>query len=244
MLESFVYLCYLTIARIRSVNALTESEKTYRLLADNVRDVIFTLDLKLNYKYVSPSVKILRGYESSELIGKSILNSLSPESTQIVTGIFLSETENIRLNKPIHAVEKLFEVELLHKEGYTVWAEIKASFILDEDKNPVGILGITRDIKERKLVEHKLLEKNRELNEANAHKNKFFSIIAHDLKNPFGNILNFSGLLKEQYHKFPEAKQLQFISLIHKSSEQIYHLLENLLDWSRSQGGKMDFFHR
>jgi len=240
LLELFIYLCYLSIARIRSVTELEEREKQYKLLADNVKDVIFTLDLNLNYTYISPSIKSLRGYEPSELLGKPVLNTLSPESYSRITKIFKEEFEKIE--KGELSDERLFEVELVHRNNNLIWTEIKASFIFDSQKKPIGILGVTRNVNDRKLAENELLKKNMELNEANAQKDKFFSIIAHDLKSPFGHILNFSSLLKDHYRLYSEDKRIQFIDLINKSSHQIYLLLENLLDWSRSQGGKMDFF--
>lgn len=242
LLESLIYLCYLSISRVKSVHELEEREKQYKLLADNVKDVIFTLDLNLNYTYISPSIKRSRGYEPSELIGISVLNSLAPQSYDFISTIFKEEFEKFKTGKEKDTIERLFEVELVHRNGTSIWSEIKASFIYDKDNKPSGILGVSREINERKMAEKELLDKNSELNDANIQKDKFFSIIAHDLKSPFGHILNFSSLLKEHYHLYSEDKRKQFIDLINKSSQQIYLLLENLLDWSRSQGGKMDFF--
>lgn len=242
LLESIIFLCYLSIARINSVKNLEEREKQYKLLAENVRDVIFTLDLNLNYTYVSPSVKDLRGYEPSELVGMSIARSLSPGSYQFIQKLFRDELIKVQQGKGQKEAEKLFEVELISKDGKSIWSEIKASIVFDNESKPIGVLGVSRDITERKIAEKELLKKNIELHEAVAQKDKLFSIIAHDLKNPFGHILNFSSLLKDHYDHYSEEKRKQFIELINKSSNQIYLLLENLLDWSRSQGGKMEFF--
>ncbi len=242
VLESIIYLCYLSIARIKSVQSLKESERKYKLLADNVKDVIFTLDLDLRYTYISPSVKDLRGYEPWEVIGQPIYTSVSTQSFNFIHKLLIEKMELYKTGESLPMEEYILELELPHKNGSMVWAEIKASFILDHQKRPVGLLGVTRDITERKLSQEQLLKKNLELNEANAQKDKLFSIIAHDLKNPFGHILNFSGLLMDHYDHYSESRRKQFIDLINKSSQQIYLLLENLLDWARSQGGKMDFF--
>ncbi|HEX3010273.1 MAG TPA: PAS domain S-box protein [Bacteroidales bacterium] len=242
LLESIIYLCYLSISRIRSLNVIEENERKYRLLADNVKDVIFTLDLNLNYTYISPSIKTLRGFEPSELIGQPVFKSLSAQSSEYTSLLLKVELERVRRGETKSSEVRLIETELLHKNGTSVWVEIKASFIFDENNQPVGILGVTRDIRDRKLAENKLLSKNAELNEANAQKDKFFSIIAHDLKSPFGHILNFSSLLSDHYDQYSDEKRKQFISLISKSSQQIYLLLENLLDWARSQGRKIDYF--
>lgn len=88
----------------------------------------------------------------------------------------------------------------------------------------------------------KSLEKaNIELNELNATKDKFFSIIAHDLKNPLGNFRDVSRLLTESYHELTEDDKLEFLHLMKDSSRNIYMLLENLLDWSQAQRGGLQF---
>jgi len=82
---------------------------------------------------------------------------------------------------------------------------------------------------------------NRELHDLNATKDKFFSIIAHDIKNPFNAILGFSELLIENYKEWPDVQKLEIIDLINSSSKNLYQLLENLLQWSRSQRGIIEF---
>jgi len=80
-----------------------------------------------------------------------------------------------------------------------------------------------------------LTEKNEQLDEANNSKDKFFSIIAHDLKNPFSTILGLSSLLIDKEYQFSQEEQKELIRNIHSSTEKVYDLLENLLMWSRSQ---------
>jgi PAS domain S-box-containing protein len=242
VLESIVYLCYLSIARIKTLKSLEESERKYKLLADNVKDVIFTLDLNLRYTYISPSVKTLRGYEPWEVIGEPIHKSISQKSLEFIQKLLSEKLEDFKSGRGIPMAEYVLELELTHRNGGMVQTEVKASFILDYQNKPTGILGVTRDITERKIAEKELLKKNNELNEANAQKDKLFSIIAHDLRNPFGHILNFSGLLLDHYDHYSTDRRKQFIELINKSSQQIYLLLENLLDWARSQSGKMEFY--
>lgn len=79
------------------------------------------------------------------------------------------------------------------------------------------------------------------LKETNDAKDKFFSIIAHDLKNPFNAILGFAQLLSDYYHEFDENEKFQYIQNLREASEATYKLLENLLQWSFTQTGKVDF---
>ncbi|UCH15738.1 MAG: hypothetical protein JSV22_07165 [Bacteroidales bacterium] len=93
------------------------------------------------------------------------------------------------------------------------------------------------------LVAHKenLEEANAHLEELNSTKDKFFSIIAHDLKNPFNTILGFSELLNTKYDQLTEEKKQRYLEVIFNSSRNIYNLLENLLQWARTQTDKIAF---
>jgi len=81
----------------------------------------------------------------------------------------------------------------------------------------------------------------RKLEEANAAKNKFFSIIAHDLKNPFHSLIGVSRHLLSKYDQISEDRKRDYLQLIHNTSEHTYQLLENLLDWSRIQTERMEW---
>ncbi len=96
-----------------------------------------------------------------------------------------------------------------------------------------------RDERDRALEQLKLREE--QLRETNAAKDKFFSIIAHDLKNPFSSILGFSDVLTREWDNFDEKAKHTFIRSISLASQSTYRLLENLLMWSRTQTGGLRF---
>ena len=99
-------------------------------------------------------------------------------------------------------------------------------------------------LKSNLLLEEKnrLIEKSeQELRLLNASKNKFFSIIAHDLKNPLHNVMGYSFLLSKDYDKFTEDERRKFATDINQSTNNIFRLLQNLLEWSRSQTGRLKF---
>lgn len=93
-----------------------------------------------------------------------------------------------------------------------------------------------------------LEEKNRQIEQSeqelrllNAAKNKFFSIIAHDLKNPFHTVMGYSYLLNKDYERFTEDERRKFAGDIHHSTNNIFRLLQNLLEWTKSQTGRLTF---
>lgn len=91
----------------------------------------------------------------------------------------------------------------------------------------------------RQAVE--LKDSNKQLEELNATKNKFFSIIAHDLKNPFQAIFGFSELLMRNFDDFEENQRIELLTMIKTSSESAYNLLENLLQWARTQTQRIKY---
>ena len=101
--------------------------------------------------------------------------------------------------------------------------------------------GLIVDITERMRDEAEIKYKNEELINLNATKDKFFSIIAHDLKNPFNSILGFSSLFAKQIQEKDYAAIEKYAGIIQDASQQALDLLINLLEWSRSQTGRMEF---
>ena len=147
------------------------------------------------------------------------------------------ENEIIRLQ----ARHDLMDVQLQKNKQLKVLGFVTASLLLI-----FVFFMLIRYFDKAKL--NKLLEsKNRkiersenELRRLNMSKNKFFSIIAHDLKNPFHTVMGYSYLLSNDYDSFTEAERRKFAVDIHQSTNNIFRLLQNLLEWSRSQTGRLE----
>ncbi len=108
-----------------------------------------------------------------------------------------------------------------------------------ESSRKEALDSMQKDIERRKLAEQTLKENEVRLYELNATKDKFFSIIAHDLRNPFNTIMGFSEILEDKIKTKDYGNTEKFASLIKDSSEQVMDLLTNLLEWSRLQTGKI-----
>lgn len=94
---------------------------------------------------------------------------------------------------------------------------------------------------DKKYREQKIIQYSEELKESNATKDKFFSIIAHDLKSPLNGLLGLSRMIWEEYDSLDDGELLSSLEILKDSTENVYKLIENLLDWSRFQTGKMKF---
>ena len=114
--------------------------------------------------------------------------------------------------------------------------------IFDSQNNLLGSLHIARDISDQKEYESKLLEYNKELEDLAQSKDKFFSIVAHDLRSPFQGMLGFADLLLDELDTLSSQEIKEYLQKVRDSSYSTFTLLENLLDWSRLQTGKL-YYH-
>ena len=145
--------------RKQAEEALRESERRYRLLAENVYDVLWTMDMGINFTYISPSVERLRGYSVEEVMTQSVEEILTPASYKLAMDIFFEELALEESGEEYDpGRSRMIEVEQICKDGSTMWTEITASFLRDEDGKPIGLLGVTRDISSRKRIEEALRE--------------------------------------------------------------------------------------
>jgi PAS domain S-box-containing protein len=103
------------------------------------------------------------------------------------------------------------------------------------------IIAVGYDITQQKEIMDNLQRTAKQLKEANQTKDKFLSIIAHDLKNPFNALLGFSALLKDEYDELSDELRKDYIREMHRSAENTLVLLENLLEWARSQSDRIDY---
>ena len=146
------------------------------------------------------------------------------------------ETEIVKLQ----AKQELMDVQLHKNKQLKLLGFVTASMLLI-----FVLFMLTRyfdKAKSNRLLEaknKKIEQSENELKLLNAAKNKFFSIIAHDLKNPFHTVMGYSYLLSKDYDNFTENERRKFAADIHQSTNNIFRLLQNLLEWSRSQTGRL-----
>ena len=128
-----------------------------------------------------------------------------------------------------------------HKLGHTIWIETTIRLITDSEENIIEAIGVSRDINQWKKDQRKMAFYAEELEKINLVKDRFFSIIAHELRGPVGNMDNFLEYLIRNYDLLQKGNLLDDIQLIKESSQSVYDLLERLLVWARSQKSEIAF---
>ena len=138
--------------------ALRKSEERYRLLAENVSDLIFVMTLQLNFSYISPSATRAIGFSPEEMLTISLEKLLTPDSFELVTSTLMEEfaLEEDGTRDPSRV--RTLQLEANRKDGSRIWLESKTSFLRGSDEKPCGILGVARDISDRKKTEDALRE--------------------------------------------------------------------------------------
>jgi PAS domain S-box-containing protein len=142
---------------------LAESEQRYRLLAENASDVIWTADLGLNFTYFSPSAERVFGFTAQELIERGINKLLTPVSLELARKAFAEELTREQNEDKDLKRSRTLEWDVIRKNNAAICTEATVTFIRDASGAATGILGISRDITERKSIENELYRINRAL---------------------------------------------------------------------------------
>jgi len=147
----------------RMEKALRESERRYRLLAENVTDVIWTTDMNLQLTYISPSVSRLLGYSVEEAIAQTVEERLTPTSLEVAREAFVEALAVDGAAQEGLSASRTLDLEFTCKDGSTVWAEVKATLLHGPDGRPAETLGVARDITERRQAEEAMQQRSRKL---------------------------------------------------------------------------------
>jgi PAS domain S-box-containing protein len=149
--------------RKQAEEELWESGKRFRMIVDNARDVIWMLDMNHQFTFMSSAIEQLLGYTVEEYLAKPHSDILVPASLDLLLKTFTEELALAKEPKRDLYGSLTVETEQIHKNGSRLWVELKMNFILDADGKPVGILGFSRDITERKRMEQELQESEKHM---------------------------------------------------------------------------------
>ncbi len=224
------------------IRDISERKRVERELRRRQREVTTLLDTlpayaffkDSNTRYITANQKFCDavGFSKDDLIGKTDFE-LFPKTI----------AEKFREDdlKVINSGEVVFIYEdQMYDHDKLIFVGTSKVPLKDESGKIIGLIGLAFDISERKAAEEAVKKYTIELEELNANKDKFFSIISHDLRSPFQGLLGLSNILVEEFDNLSVDEIKLFASNIHNSTKNLFNLLENLLQWSRIQTGKID----
>ncbi len=223
---------------LNKLYSLTDIYDNFELFLNNSDNFVWTAekkDGKLRPKYYTPNVEKIIGYSADELLTRDLLwyKIIHPNDRKNVVNE-LRRTLNTFENKFIE-----LEFRIIKKDHTIIWVHEKIQVLYGADKETLKLIGSAHDITKTKEREEKILKENKKLREINEAKDRFISIISHDLRSPFSSILGFTKLMLEQ--ETPPEKTREYISYIQNSAESMLNLVNALLDWTRLQTGRIKF---
>ncbi|MBN1807834.1 MAG: PAS domain S-box protein [Planctomycetes bacterium] len=221
----FVHIIRDVSERRNAERALADSERRFRLLTENAMDIIWGMDLDKRFTFVSPAIEYILGYTPEEALNMPLADRLSLGTSALVDAAITEELAMECAEGVDPHRKKVLELLQKRKDGSSVWTEATASFIRDETGRPVGIVGVTRDISERKRLEEERLK---------TQKLESLGLLAGGIAHDFNNILtaimgNISlarmHLKNEKIHKVLKASE--------EAVSQAGRLTQQLLAFSR-----------
>ncbi|MFC1860182.1 ATP-binding protein [Chloroflexota bacterium] len=217
-----------------SEDELKKRESRYRLLADNVTDIIFTIDINLRFTYISPSVTALSGYSIEEAMTLSLSDILTSDSLEIAMQAFMQEMAKEKMEQKELSRSRTLELEMRRKDGFTTWAEVSMTFIRDSDDQSIGVMGIARDISERRQAAEELQLQykheralRQQLEEEIQKRVEFTRALIHELRTPITPVLAAAELLLDE---IKDEHSLRLVQSIDRSASNLNRRIDELID--------------
>lgn len=207
--------------------ALVESEEKFRNIFESFQDIYYRSDLQGNIQMISPSVYELSGYLPEEVEGTSILK-FCHQPVALQKAVY----ELLRKGKI-----KNFEIQLFAKSGELIQAIANLRLIYDYAHKPIGVEGVIRDITELKKASE-ALRKAKDIAENSLQvKQSFLANMSHEIRTPMNGIIGMIDLLMDSQL---DEEQYEYMYTIKKSSETLLNILNDILDLSKIEAGKME----
>jgi len=217
---------------VRDITKRKSAEAEITMLAQSLKSISECLsitDLNDKILFVNESFLKTYGYELDELIGKQISIVRSPNNIQKVVENIMPDT-----------ISGEWKGELLNirKDGSEFPIFLSTSIIMDQNKQPIGLIGVATDITERKRTKNELIEAKNKAEESDRLKSAFLANMSHEIRTPMNGVLGFVGLLKEP--DLTGEEKDEYISLIETSGIRLLNIINDIVNISKVESGQMD----
>lgn len=227
LIISSLIISLLTLLFARAMVKIHQNEQELKAIFRSMPSLIIEFDLDGRYVKIAPTNHSLLIKRPEEMVNKTVYDIFDISTARYFHDSILKCLDT----KELVVIEYPLKID-----GQNRWFTARISW-----KSDRTVIYQAFDITEQKNIHQELARSEQNLSVLNATKDKFFSIIAHDLRSPFNQILGFSELLLDEYDDISPETHKIYISNIHKSSKQTLWLVDNLLSWSQSQRGLLVF---
>ena len=216
--------------RKQSSELLQKSEEKFRSITEQLKDVVFITDNQGQVSYISPSAKLIFDYSPQEMTGEPFMRFLDENDVpnamlQFRTSIESGSTRAVRT------------FLMKHKDGSTFIGELSSN-VFYQDGQPIGTIGLIRDVTDKKHAEQELLNAKEKAEESDRLKSAFLANMSHEIRTPMNGIMGFAELLKEP--NLTGEEQQKYLDVIRKSGKRMLNIIHDIVNISKIESGQMD----
>ncbi|MEL6134752.1 MAG: PAS domain S-box protein, partial [Bacteroidota bacterium] len=211
-----------------------ERERLFRIISENAKDVICLHQPDGDFVYISPAITRLLGYKPQEMMTKQIWDVVHPDDHR-----FLHDLKT-RIRKGLNGVNDI-QSRIINSAGAYIWMETSIKPIYNEEGDLVQFQTLSRDITFRKEAETALIEAKDKAEEASRAKAEFLSTMSHEIRTPMNAVIGLTHILLQEN---PREDQVEALSTLHFSAENLLSLINDILDFSKIEAGKINMEYR
>ncbi len=220
-----------------SARSLQKSERLYRMLAENMTDLIVRYDAETRISFASPAGGALLGRDPRSLAQTSIADLVHPEDRAAV----IAKLSAWDLSEDVHSG---IECRLAHANGEWVWVEANACRVLDGDGDE-GSIAVIRDFRQRKQAQDRITAAmdtadvaRRQAESANQAKSDFLAAMSHEIRTPLNSIIGFTGLMLDNKGLGGDLRHQT--EIVRSSGAALLTVINDILDFSKIEAGKIE----
>ncbi|MEB3228157.1 MAG: PAS domain S-box protein [Synechocystis sp.] len=218
--------------RKQFLQVLAASESKYRTFIETANDLIYSIDTKGHFNYLSPNTLDILGFRPEEIQALPYPEILHPDDVAHYTDFFQAVMGGQK--------KQGLEYRVRHKNGSWRWHTTSASPQFNDAGDVEAFLGFAYDFTDRKLAELHQQQLNQELLKANQLKDEFLAMMSHELRTPLNAVLGMTESLEEEIFGPINDRQRNMLQIIYKSGSHLLDLINDILDLSKMEAGQME----